>query len=343
MRDCMISVLITFYNQERYVDEALKSVFMQKTSFPFKIIVGDDGSDDGTVDKVREWQEKYPGRIQLVIQERDNKKNVRGVRASKNRLNILRMVDTPYFIYLDGDDFFTDSRKLQKQFEILEKPENKDCVACGHNIRVYDEHKPEKKSFLPGMRFKEGKYTLQKYWNSAYFHTDTILFRSNHIKDLKYDIIEEAFNDNLITYSFLQFGKIYFIRDCMCDYRQNEQGIWVGEKEYISLIRELLDYDLECQINPDMKEISRQRHYIHFRCFANNHALFEKVGPEYLKLAKKYRCKTAVRALEKKHLFTNDWNRDNKTLNKILFKMRLKQAPILPYLVVKKIVRKLVK
>ena len=249
------------------------------------------------------------------------------------------MVDTPYFIYLDGDDYFTDKNKLQKQYEILENLNNKDCVACGHNIRMYNEQNPNKETLIPGKNFKEGKYTLKKYWNTTYFHTNTILFRSDHIKDLKFDIIEDSFNDNLITYSFLQFGKMIFIKDCMADYRQNEQGIWAGEKVYISLIREFLAHDLECKINPAMKEISRKRHFYNFKCFADNHNLFENVGPEYLELAKKYDCQTAIRALETKHLFSDDWEKDNRTLRMIVLRIRLKQLPIAPYLVVRKLWR----
>lgn len=56
-----VSVLITFYNQEKYVDDAIKSVMDQKTDFPFLIIAGDDGSSDGTVSKIKEWEGKIPG------------------------------------------------------------------------------------------------------------------------------------------------------------------------------------------------------------------------------------------------------------------------------------------
>ncbi|MBR3019637.1 MAG: glycosyltransferase family 2 protein [Clostridia bacterium] len=187
-----VSVLVTFYNQEKYVDDALKSVFMQETAFPFQVIVGDDGSKDGTVEKVREWQSKYPDRIRLVIQDRDDtKKYVRGARASRNRLSILQYVDTPYFAFLDGDDYYTDKNKLQKQYDILEKPENRDCVGCGHNILMYQEDNPEKSIILPGKLVRQGKYYPKKYWRDYYFHTDTIVFRSKYIKDLPFDLISD--------------------------------------------------------------------------------------------------------------------------------------------------------
>lgn len=178
-----ISVLVTFYNQEKYVDDALGSIFMQETSFPFQVIVGDDGSNDGTVEKVRVWQAKYPDRMRIVIQERDDTKKELGVvRASKNRLSILKLVDTPYFIFLDGDDYFTDKNKLQKQYDILEKPENSDCVGCGHNIRMYMEDNPIKSVIMPGKLVRQGKYYPKKYWRKLYFSTDTIVFRSKYIK-----------------------------------------------------------------------------------------------------------------------------------------------------------------
>ena len=214
MTDYRITVLVTFYNQEEYVDQALDSVFMQETDFPFNVIVGDDGSDDNTVEKVRAWQERYPGRLSIHVQDRESgKKYIKGARASRNRLAILKQVEAPYFIFLDGDDYWTSSKKLQKQYDILEKEENRDCVACAHIIRAFNENDPDRVSFFPGYSCRRGKYSLKRYWADYYFHTDTILFRSSHISDLSWGMIEDSFNDNLITYSFLQFGSVYFLDD----------------------------------------------------------------------------------------------------------------------------------
>lgn len=320
-----ISILVTFFNQKKYVDTALTSIFMQKTSFPYVVIIGDDGSTDGTIEKIRDWQSRYPNSIELYIQERDTQKNyIKGSRASRNRLNILEKVSSPYFIFLDGDDCFTDEYKLQKQFDILENPQNRDCVACGHNICEFREDNLKERTIIPGDRLKNGKYGLKEYWSKVYIHTDTILFRSNHIADLKYEIIRDNFNDNIITYSFLQFGKIYFLKDCMANYQQNSQGLYAGEKRGVCLIREFLDYDIECIINPQMREISTKRHLGHFLEFANNHEVFENVGKEYLELAKKYSLKTMMRALEEKHLFSNSWNKDYIFLQKIKWEVRIR-------------------
>ena len=75
MGQYMVSVLITFYNSEQYVDDCLKSVFSQKTTFPFKVIIGDDGSTDGTVDKIKAWQERYPERLSYIIIPEDWRNN----------------------------------------------------------------------------------------------------------------------------------------------------------------------------------------------------------------------------------------------------------------------------
>lgn len=335
-----ISVLITFYNQEKYVDDALKSVFMQETTFPFQVIIGDDGSNDRTVEKVKEWQSKYPDRIQLVIQERDHTKKYRGTaRASRNRLSILKLVDTPYFAFLDGDDYYTDKKKLQKQYDILEKPENSDCVGCGHNLRMFMEENPQKSMLLPGKLVRQGKYYPKKYWRNYYFSTDTIVFRSKYIKELplESDIMKDFFDDNIITFSFLKFGPLYFLRDSMADYRKNENGLWTVGREDISCISELLGYDLECMINPALKDISLKRHLDSFVKFCDNHDLFENVGEEYLDMAMKYNCPVTRRALEEKHLFTSDWAKDIKTINVIRTQSRIESLPALPFKIINRI------
>ena len=102
-----LSVLVTFYNQKDYVDRALRSILLQNTDFEYEILVGDDGSTDGTLDKIKEWQAKYPNKISVYIMDRqEGKKYNSSFRASRNRINLLKYVKGKYFTYLDGDIIF---------------------------------------------------------------------------------------------------------------------------------------------------------------------------------------------------------------------------------------------
>lgn len=247
-----VSILVTFYNQEAYVDETIKSIIKQKVKFPYQIIIGDDGSDDGTIDKLKKWVEQYPQSIELHINDRKDGRIVRGFRASRNRINLLSFVKGQYFLFLDGDDYFSDETKLQKQVDILDNPQNEDCSVCAHDIE---------KLFLDGTTEQmvdgwvpEGKIEKSKYWMEYYFHTDTMLIRSDVIKNIDVKMLENNFNDNLITYSIIQNGKIYFLPDCMAVYRQTGDGIWTGEKAVIKAIRNMLIYDIAIKINLHMRK-----------------------------------------------------------------------------------------
>lgn len=318
-----ISVLITFYNQEMYVDQAMSSVLNQKTDFQYKIIVGDDGSTDSTVEKVNKWKKKYPDRIEVYVQPRqDNKKYIPGSRASKNRLSLLKKVDTPYFIYLDGDDYWTDENKLSIQYETMEKKENKDCVGCAHQIQTYHEDKPLKVEKLPKYDLKEKKFSFDKYWTTYYFHTDTILFRSEAIGKLPWKIIEDSFNDNIITFCFLQFGKIYYIPKCMVAYRQNRSGIWAGEKLLTNIFRNIISYDLEVQLNEQSKSRCQIRHLVDFKTAVRMREDFCNIGEVYYDLAEKNKCKTALTLVEKGKVFSEKiWM---EKLYLVLFSLRSK-------------------
>lgn len=310
----MVSVLITFYNQERYVDECLESVFSQKTNFPFKVIIGDDGSTDGTIGKIKEWQEKYPGRISYVIMPREEgKKYIGGTRASQNRLAILDKVDTKYFQYLDGDDYWTDENKLQIGYDILEKEENRDCSGCAHAIHMFHEKDPSKIIRFPKQGIAEGKHHLEKYWKDLYFHTDTILFRSENIQKIPRNLLEDSFNDNLITFSFMQFGPLYYLDKDMAAYRQNDDGIWAGEKKIVSYIRELILYDIECKINPSLKPIINQRHMRNFDFLHKNRELIKGLDA-YYEIALKYDLPTTKRVIEHRLLFTRSYLLDELVL-----------------------------
>jgi len=266
-----IDVLITFYNQETYVDQALSSVLNQKGDFDLHVLVGDDGSTDRTLALLEKWQKQFPKVVQIYRMHRESDAHyVPGFRSSLNRLNLLKQVKSDYFIFLDGDDYFDRDEKLQLQMSILEKEENQDCVACGHAIdAVFHDGNRKPYARLPD---RERKYTLKEYWRSAYVHTDTLLVRSNIIHMLISDKIEHHFNDNLITFLVLQQGKLYYYPEPMAVYRQTNDGIWTGSTDVVKNLRNIFLYDLAISINPSLASETRTRFAYSWKTlFRNKH------------------------------------------------------------------------
>lgn len=252
-----VSVIITFYNQEKYVDATMQSVLDQKTDFDFEIIAGDDGSSDRTVELVQKWAERFPGRIRTFVRSREDGVTVAGFRASRNRLSLLEHVRGKYFIFLDGDDYFSDDRKLQKQVDILEAEENRGCVACSHYIEAL--YPDDRRVTLPVMQLSEGRYSLEDYWARLYFHTDTTLVRSSVIEKLPKEYVINNFNDNVITFLFLLQGSIYFLPEKMAVYLQTGDGIWTGQKAVVNQIRNMFMYDLCTALSPANKRLTDVR------------------------------------------------------------------------------------
>lgn len=259
MKTFKASVLVTFYNQENYVNIALNSIMQQCTSYPIQIIIGDDGSSDSTVKKVQYWQEKYPDCIEIHIMERDALNQIAGFRASRIRLKLLQYVKGEFFIFLDGDDYFTDPDKLQKQIDILSMPQNQDCIACAHNISAL--FPDGKELYLSETGIREGKYDLKSYWVGLYFHTDTLLIRSKIISQIPTNLIENNYNDNMITFLTFQYGKIYYLPEAMAVYLQTGNGIWTSGKQVVNTIRNLFLYDLCRKINPMVNKETDIRFY----------------------------------------------------------------------------------
>lgn len=270
-----LDVLVTFYNQEKYVDRALESIFSQQCNFNFNVLVGDDGSTDSTLSKVKKWSQKYPGRVLVYSMERESgKKYIGGFRASQNRLNLLKHVTSEYFIYLDGDDYFTDIDKFQIQVDILDDPVNSDCVACSHDIwAVYPDGRKE---LYNKSNLGSGKIKIEQYWFRDYFHTDTTVARSSIIKNIHSELLINNFNDNLITYDIFQNGNIYYLKKPMAAYDQNGEGIWTGEKQLVNNLRNMFLYDLSFIINPKLKMQNRIRFYSTWKWFYKNRSSIDK-------------------------------------------------------------------
>ena len=116
-----VSVLITTYDLEDVIEQALKSVLGQECGFDYEVIVGDDGSTDDTLKIVKRYADKYPGKIRIFGMPREAGVKYNPVhRAAANRLNIFKEARGEYCCFLDGDDHYTDKGRLQKMADVLD-------------------------------------------------------------------------------------------------------------------------------------------------------------------------------------------------------------------------------
>jgi len=109
-----VAVVITCYNQELYIAKALDSVLSQKTSFPYKIMISDDASKDRSREILKQYEQRYPDKVEVLYH--DENQGMTG-----NRNSILRICDTPYVAFLDGDDYWCDDEQLEKKYVFLQK------------------------------------------------------------------------------------------------------------------------------------------------------------------------------------------------------------------------------
>lgn len=255
--DIKISVLATFYNIEKYVDECIESILMQKCNFDYEIIAGDDGSNDGTYEKLRSWQMKYPNIISVYSMERSPSEPCLGtVRASRNRLNLLKYVRGKYFCYLDGDDYYISCNKLQKQFDIMEA--HPDYAACGHQLLLKVNSGETK--LLPETSFEYIK-DIRDFCINDYISTDALLFRSCNIRNIDMKLVADSWNDELITFIMLQKGKIFYFPEAMAVYRWTGEGIFSKESACMQNIERIVGFEIEKTVNPKLLSSLCTRYY----------------------------------------------------------------------------------
>ncbi len=123
----MVSVYMLTYNHEKYIREALDSILMQKTTYSYEVIIGDDASTDSTPQIIMEYAEKYPKIIKPVLREKN-------IGAEKNGVDLKRRLQGKYVACLEGDDSWASPNKLQMQVDFLEAHPEYNAVFSWVNI-----------------------------------------------------------------------------------------------------------------------------------------------------------------------------------------------------------------
>ena len=137
-----VSIICMAYNHEKFISKALDGFLMQKTNFEYEILISDDASTDNTTQIIKEYEKKYPEIIKVIYQKENQYS--KGIAPS---MFLYEIAQGKYLSFCEGDDYWTDENKLQKQVDFLE--ENKEYYAVYHNVRVVDKN---------GNKIKNKKY-----------------------------------------------------------------------------------------------------------------------------------------------------------------------------------------
>ena len=238
----MVTICCLAYNHESYIRQCLDGFLMQKTNFRFEAIVHDDASTDGTATIIREYADKYPNIIKPIF-ETENQ-------YSKRDGSLRRILDAhthgKYIAMCEGDDYWTDPYKLQKQVDFLES--HPDYVMCSHRFNQYIQDKnllEEEKD----LTFQGADYDLKNLIGGKWLtQTLTVMYRRSALDLKEYESYGMSM-DIILFYALLKNGKGYCFPDIMATYRLHGGGVWsevsLNQRRLIEFRARLAIYSVE--------------------------------------------------------------------------------------------------
>lgn len=268
----MVKIQCLVYNHERYLRQCLDGFVMQQTNFRFQAIVHDDASTDKSAEIIKEYADKYPDIIMPIFQTENQYSKKDG---SLRRIMYEACKGSKYIAMCEGDDYWIDPLKLQKQVDFLEA--NPEYVVCGTKRVTVDKkgeqiHSPS----LPtdGMLF-----------------TQCVVFRNvlNDIDTTNYFILN---NDDFLFYRLSQFGKSKILDFCSSAYRFSNEGVWssLTEEEkyrnFVSSKRAMYNFFIDnkiYEVASRVKQGELDMMYYYIQSIKNNRSKKIKASYEYLK------------------------------------------------------------
>lgn len=242
----IVTVCIFAYNHEAYIRQAVESVLMQQTSFAFDILIGEDGSSDNTPDILRQLQAQHPDRIQILFQDQSKKIYINGRPTGRyNFITTLQTARGRYIALLDGDDYWTDPLKLQKQVDFLER-EPEYVLTCHDASMVDEQGKLLKSSKLPDAMKRD--FSTAELRQGPWILTLSVCFR-NVLQSFPPEMLKVLNGDTFLLSLLGQHGGAKYLPHISpATYRVHSGGIWSQEdglRKLRSLIRthqQLLKY-----------------------------------------------------------------------------------------------------
>jgi glycosyltransferase involved in cell wall biosynthesis len=245
-----LAVWMVTYNHEEFIAQAIESVLNQVTTFPVKLFIGEDFSTDNTRSICRDYQSKYPEKIVLLLHDRN-------IGAVKNAAAVYREVfgsNAPYVAMLEGDDLWTNPKKLQTQVDFMKT--HKSVFLCGHLVDVLD-HDSKRKSDV----FRSGQFGIRDIIAAGRCcHTASIMLRNLNdceLRTLFFSLfLDKQFfsGDVVLQLAAAHFGDLYVLPETMAIYRIHRAGMTANKSFVVS------QQVVKVKILKRFNEVTREKH-----------------------------------------------------------------------------------
>jgi glycosyltransferase involved in cell wall biosynthesis len=216
-RPALVSVAMTTYNQEQFIEQSIQSVLSQVTDFPFELVIGDDRSTDRTRSVVIRYARRHPGQVRVLLHPKN-----RG--PQRNLVQTLRACRGRHIALLEADDYWTSVQKLQKQVTFLEA--HPQCAQCFHAVTAFFEDAraaPFIKGSPPGLGAIS---TLEDLLKFNYMPYCSVMFRGESLDSFPSWYYTQTAVDWLLFILIAQTGLIGYLDESMAAYRIHADGVW---------------------------------------------------------------------------------------------------------------------
>ncbi|SNR75994.1 glycosyltransferase family 2 protein [Lutibacter flavus] len=286
----LVSVCVVTYQHASYIKDCLEGILMQKTTFSFEILLGEDASTDGTREICIEYAKKYSDKIKLFLHHRENNIKINGSFSGRfNFIYNLYNAKGKYIALCDGDDYWTDPLKLQKQFEFLEA--NTDYSLCFTSRKIFKEVSKEDSFEI----LKNQTFSSENILKGMIPFTQTIVYRNSANYLLKFEkYIKQDAGDRILSYILSLEGKIKGLQDITSVYRFTGQGVWSSKHQGTILfanLDSLQKFYKDIGLTEQNKYFYEFLYPIHLKILFDMRISFLNKMKEFSKIKKRYSFK----------------------------------------------------
>ena len=231
----LVSVNIITYNHVKYIEQTLEGVLKQQVNFLFDIVICDDYSTDGTRDILIVYEKEFPDKIKLRFRDKN-------IGLKNNYFDNINACEGKYVAICEGDDFWTDEKKLQKQISFLEN--HPAYSMCFHSALEVHEYKDQTTTSNIFSKLEERLYTGEEILSNWLIPTASVVFRKDTSFSFKF-INRFLFYDIILFLRLCESGKAYCMNQVMCVYRRHPDSITNSNLSYINYIEHLKYINIE--------------------------------------------------------------------------------------------------